>query len=316
VAPPDTPATPLNGFQRRSLPAIFNCRSTEKPSPFNIGAVTGYLGAGERFWERKQMTPEQLVEELKAYEAKLGGIAERFIRNPGEYHIHRSDDGPFREIAMTLYDLLRDMLGKQRYAQEVGAAYAEGLNNFTQSPSFHSVEEIIRILRVAITRIERNPQIVVQPSIGNSTTQQRDPKKVFIIHGHDEAKRRELRALLSDRLGLIPVILSEQPDAGCSTLIEKFELYAPTCSYAIALFTPDDQVEGRGETYLQARPNVIYEIGWFCAALSRKKVMLLLKEGTTVFSDFSGIVEKRFTEHISEKFLEIESDLRASGMLK
>jgi predicted nucleotide-binding protein len=270
----------------------------------------------ERLREQTHMTPEKLVEELKAYEAKLGGIAERFIRKPGDYHILHSDDGSFREIAMTLYDLLRDTLGKQRYAQEVGAAYAEGLNNFTQSPSLHSVQEIIRILRVAITRIERNPQIVVQPSMAwNVPTQQRDPKKVFIIHGHDEAKRRELRALLSDRLGLKPVILSEQPDAGCSTLIEKFELYAPTCSYAIALFTPDDQVDLKGETYLQARPNVIYELGWFCAALSRKNVMLLLKVGTTVFSDFSGIVEKRFNEHISEKFIEIESDLKVSGML-
>jgi predicted nucleotide-binding protein len=207
-------------------------------------------------------------------------------------------------------------LGKQRYAQEVGAAYAEGLNNYVQSPSLHSVEEIVRILRVAIARIERNPQIVGQPSMAQAVSrQQPDPKKVFVIHGHDEAKRRELGALLSSRLGLIPVILSEQPDAGCSTLIEKFELYAPTCSYAIALFTPDDQVEVKGETYLQARPNVIYELGWFCAALGRKNVMLLLKEGTTVFSDFSGIVEKRFKEHVSEKYLEIENDLKASGML-
>jgi hypothetical protein len=191
------------------------------------------------------MTPEKLVAELKVYEAKFGGVAERFIRKPGEYHIFRSDDGPFRQMAMTLYDLLKDTLGKQRYAQEVGAAYAEGLNNFTHSPSLHSVEEIIRVLRVAIARIERNPQIVLQPStaVANSD-QQLDPKKVFVIHGHDEAKRRELRALLSDRLGLRPVILSEQPDAGCSTLIEKFEFYAPTCSYAIALFTPDES-EGR-----------------------------------------------------------------------
>jgi predicted nucleotide-binding protein len=268
--------------------------------------------------ERKQtMTPEKLVEELKGYEAKLSGIADRFVRNPGDYHILRSDDGPFREMAMTLYDLLRDTLGKQRYAQEVGAAYDEGLNNFTRSPSLHSVEEIIRVLRVAITRIERNPQIVFRPSTTETISRPPpDPKRVFVIHGHDEAKRRELGTLLSGRLGLIPVILSEQPDEGCSTLIEKFELYAPTCSYAIALFTPDDQVEVKGQTYLQARPNVIYELGWFCAALGRKKVMLLLKDGTTVFSDFSGIVEKRFKEHVSEKFLEIENDLKAAGMLQ
>jgi predicted nucleotide-binding protein len=263
------------------------------------------------------MTPEKLVEELKAYEAKLAGVAERFIRNPGDYHIDRSDDGPFREMAMTLYDLLRDTLGKQRYAQEVGAAYAEGLNNFTQSPSLHSVEEIVCILRVAIARVERNPQIVAQPStLVGISMQKRDPKKVFVIHGHDEAKRRELQALLSDRLNLKPVVLTEQPDAGCTTIIEKFELYAPTCSYAIALFTPDDQVEVGGKTYLQARPNVIYELGWFCATLSRKNVMLLLKEGTIVFSDFGGIIEKRFKEHISEKFIEIESDLKSSGMLQ
>jgi hypothetical protein len=93
----------------------------------------------ERLREQKQMTPEKLVEELRAFEAKLKGIEERFIRDPGSHHILRSDDGPFREMAMTLYDLLRDTLGKQRYAQEVGAAYAEGLNNFTQSPSLHSV---------------------------------------------------------------------------------------------------------------------------------------------------------------------------------
>ena len=33
----------------------------------------------------------------------------------------------------------------------------------------------------------------------------------------------------------------EQPDAGCKTVIEKFEKYAQTCTYAIAVFTPDDE---------------------------------------------------------------------------
>jgi predicted nucleotide-binding protein len=111
-------------------------------------------------------------------------------------------------------------------------------------------------------------------------------------------------------------VLSEQPDAGCKTVIEKFEHYAETCSYAIAIFTPDDEVTSAVETYLQARPNVIYELGWFCGRLDRSGVMLLLKNGTSVFSDFGGIVQKQFANNVSEKIIEIRRDLVAAGILE
>ena len=99
-------------------------------------------------------------------------------------------------------------------------------------------------------------------------------------------------------------------------MIEKFEHYAETCSYAIAIFTPDDEVTTKGETYLQARPNVIYEIGWFCGRLGRSGVMLLLKEGTSIFSDFGGIIQKRFTSNVTERVIEIRKDLIAAGVLE
>ena len=111
-------------------------------------------------------------------------------------------------------------------------------------------------------------------------------------------------------------MLLDQPDAGCKTVIEKFEWYAQKCSYAIAVFTPDDEVTSNGEVYLQARPNVIYEIGWFCGMLERSGAMLLLKEGTSVFSDFGGIIQKRFAQNISEKIVEIKKDLVAAGILE
>jgi len=38
------------------------------------------------------------------------------------------------------------------------------------------------------------------------------------------------------------IVFQEQADAGCKTVIEKFEHYAGTCSHAIAVFTPDDEV--------------------------------------------------------------------------
>ena len=81
------------------------------------------------------------------------------------------------------------------------------------------------------------------------------------------------------------------------------------------MFTPDDEVTSGAETYLQARPNVIYELGWFCGRLGRGNVMLLLKKGTTMFSDFGGIIQKRFTQNVAEKVVEIRQDLEASGVL-
>ena len=139
-------------------------------------------------------------------------------------------------------------------------------------------------------------------------------QNVFIVHGKDEAKWRELKDLIQNQFRLNPIILLEQPDIG-KTIIEKFEHYAKTCSYAIAVFTPDDEVTSEGETYLQARPNVIYELGWFCGHLGRENVMLLLKEGTSMFSDFGGIVQKRFNSNVTEKINEIKLDLIEVGIM-
>src|SRR5205809_353063 len=85
--------------------------------------------------------------------------------------------------------------------------------------------------------------------------------RVFIIHGHDTTNTLRLRTLLKERYGLTPVILSEQPSKGRS-LIEKFESEARNISYAFALLTSDDFISRAGQSYAQARPNVLFEIGW------------------------------------------------------
>jgi hypothetical protein len=43
--------------------------------------------------------------------------------------------------------------------------------------------------------------------------------------------------------------------------------------------------------------------------------MLLLREGTSMFSDFGGIIQKRFTSNVSEKTIEIRQDLEAAGVI-
>lgn len=140
--------------------------------------------------------------------------------------------------------------------------------------------------------------------------------KVFIIHGHNEGKWRELEKILKEEFSLKPIILSEQPDMGY-TIIEKFEHYAKTCEYAFAIFTPDDIIDGASGRYFQARPNVIFEIGWFYARLGREKVCILLEDGKgiEVFSDLQGVMQKRFQKSIKELYKDIETELKSVGII-
>lgn len=258
------------------------------------------------------MDGETIIAELRRYEGDLAGILSRFTRSHDGIHIGRGDDPLFRQYVRELVDLFNDVLGSNAYSAQIVGEFNEGVSNFIGSPSYKSVENILSVVRASLTRLTRNPDLMARKKAEDAL---RRRENVFVIHGRDEAKWRELKDILKSEFRLNPIVLLEQPDAGCKTVIEKFEHYAKTCSYAIAVFTPDDEVNSGKDVYLQARPNVIYELGWFCGRLDRSGAMLLLKEGTSLFSDFGGIIQKRFTHNISEKLLEIKRDLVAAGVL-
>ena len=124
----------------------------------------------------------------------------------------------------------------------------------------------------------------------------------------------KLRDLLVERWRLDPKILSAKPWDG-RTLIEKFEEEAQEAAFAVALITPDDAaLTAEGESF-QGRPNVIFELGWFCGKISRKKVTILLKHGTTLHSDLDGIGLIRFHESVEEAYLDLERELKAAGVI-
>ena len=141
-----------------------------------------------------------------------------------------------------------------------------------------------------------------------------DSKRIFIVHGHDMENALRLQARLQDRYDCEPVILSEEPSKGRS-IIEKFESEAANCSYAFILFTPDDFVKKNNEEYMQARPNVILELGWFYGRLGRDRVCILFRKGTSIPSDLGGIGRIEFTASIDEKILDIESELEAARLI-
>ena len=138
---------------------------------------------------------------------------------------------------------------------------------------------------------------------------------VFVV-AHQEKYWRELTDVLNEISGVTPIVLQEQPDGGTQTIIEKFEMYARKCCYAIVILTPDDWVRRDEGFEFRARPNIMFELGWFAGHLGRGKIMMLVQEGTDLnaFSDFQGVLYKLFREHVSECFRAITYEMRCAGL--
>jgi predicted nucleotide-binding protein len=59
-----------------------------------------------------------------------------------------------------------------------------------------------------------------------------DPKKVFIVYGHDSNAKWELVRMVEKEFGLEAIVLEEQANMG-RTIIEKFENVAELPGYAL-----------------------------------------------------------------------------------
>lgn len=143
--------------------------------------------------------------------------------------------------------------------------------------------------------------------------------RVFIVHGHDDAAKAELEAIVSE-MGLDPVVLHRQPDGG-RTVIEKFEEYADV-GYAFVMLTPDEVAylaadeskpdNERAKEY-RARPNVIFEFGYFVGRLGRSRTCCLYKSPVALPSDVNGVIYKRFDRSVEEVAYAIGKDLKNAG---
>lgn len=116
-------------------------------------------------------------------------------------------------------------------------------------------------------------------------------KKVFIVHGHNDALKNAAARLVL-KLHLDPVILHELPNKG-RTLIEKF-LDHSDVAFALVLLTRDDRggpSSAPPASYAyRARQNVIMELGYFLAELGRERVAAIYEEDVEIPSDYKGVL--------------------------
>lgn len=189
---------------------------------------------------------------------------------------------------------------------------------------YDDVNKKIHRLDSIIERLELIPlgavaQSSASASISESISAQPRSKKVFVVHGRDEIAKTNLEVFLHE-IGLEPVVLHRQADEGM-TIIEKFEKHSDV-GYAFILLTPDEVAylaseEAKPDTErnkeLRARPNVIFEFGYFVGKLSRSRVCCLYTGSVSLPSDVSGMIYKRYERSIEEVAYSVIKDLKASG---
>lgn len=180
----------------------------------------------------------------------------------------------------------------------------------------HNLDSIIeRLELIPLSKMASLP-------ISNTDESTRSPiktQKVFVVHGHDEIAKTNLEIFLRD-IGLEPIVLHRQADEGL-TIIEKFEKHSDV-GYAFILLTPDEisyvkteesKEDNARKKEFRARPNVIFEFGYFVGKLGRSRVCCLSTGDVSLPSDVSGVIYKKFTKNIEEVAYSITKDLKASG---
>lgn len=187
----------------------------------------------------------------------------------------------------------------------------DGEDKFELSKSY-----FIGALRAALEVLEHDTFGELADSAHGPGTKSR---RVFVVHGHDHAAKNQLEGLLTE-MGLEPVVLHRKPDHGL-TVIEKFEKYSDV-GFAFVILTPDEIAYLAAEETLpdehrdkerRARPNVIFEFGFFVGRLGRENVCCLHRGETRLPSDLSGLLYKAFQEDVEEVAWDISKELRARG---
>lgn len=146
-------------------------------------------------------------------------------------------------------------------------------------------------------------------------------KKVFIVHGHDDAAREQLE-LVIHKLGLDPFVLANTGGDGL-TLIEalekEFNPGANQARFGIVLMTPDDmgysKADGHENVQPRPRQNVVLEMGMLISAIGRGNVAILKKGHLEVPSDAQGILYIPFNDHVKETVPKLTDRLRKAGFV-
>lgn len=145
----------------------------------------------------------------------------------------------------------------------------------------------------------------VRNSVGTAGT------KVFIGHGRSKLWR-ELKDFVRDRLELPYDEFNSVPVAGISNVMRLSQMLDSAAIALLVLTAEDEQRDGK----LQARMNVIHEVGLFQGRLGFSRAIVLLEEGCEEFSNIQGLGQIRFPAgNIAAVFEDVRLVMEREGLV-
>lgn len=134
---------------------------------------------------------------------------------------------------------------------------------------------------------------------------------IFLGYGRSPLWR-ELKDFLQDRLHLPWDEFNREPTAGIATT-ERLMKMLDDAAFAFLILTAEDETK---EGAMQARMNVVHEVGLFQGQLGFERAIVLLEVGCAEFSNIHGLGQIRFPKgNISAAFEEIRRTLEREGLL-
>ncbi|CAM4347426.1 TIR domain-containing protein [Pseudoalteromonas ostreae] len=207
-----------------------------------------------------------------------------------------------------LFDLTPSWLKKYRTLKSLWGFIQPKYSTYAERRSFVDEE-----FSDAFNSIEFGKSSSDKP-FENSLPNKRELKKVFIVHGRNDAIKYEVSRYI-ESLGLEAIILHEQVSGG-KTIIEKIEHYASVTQFALILYTACDFGRGAHEPKVpprqRARQNVVFEHGYLMAKLGRNNVCALVQGDIEIPNDISGVVYTDFDPSGAWK-LQVYKELKDCG---
>ena len=189
---------------------------------------------------------------------------------------------------------------ERRGAQDAKSSSVQLLDASLDTPVLATTEA-----RVVHEQKHNGTQSSFAPTVSGRTA----PKRIFIVHGHDEAAKMSVARFL-EQMAFEPIVLNEQSNQG-RTIIEKIEAFRDV-GFAVVLLTPDDDCSAEGRQTQRARQNVILELGYFTACLGRSKVCVLRKGNAELPSDMLGVGWIEFDMRGAWK-IDVAKELKEAG---
>ncbi len=263
---------------------------------------TGEVRKAVLIWDKTRFQSE--IEQRIAQGEKLLSINVQFSEIPQRYGYgyiskRKYNDAEFEEFKAQIckWENLSEEILQQafdipnnEYHAEFSRAGYIGIITGNEDWLVEYKKGISQKIMVLESLLERLAYI---PSQKSSTTQEKQTyitKNVFVVHGHDEARRIAVEAFVRS-IDYNPIVLFKEPSVG-QTIIEKIEANAENICFAIVIYTACDLGKAKDASNLnpRARQNVVFEHGYMCAHLSRQKVVALLEKGVERPGDLEGVI--------------------------